>query len=229
MPPMAMPGMMGMGMYGYPDPAKVDALERSVKDLQDKMKEMKDALDTERQERSKVDLMVQFMEKRLQEEEARSNRAESRAAAAEAQVRQMENVVEGLRRSVERLQPDDSRLLGSLQKNLEEQLAPLRQGLKQKASDESLHILAKVLEQNRDAESSSSLKQRLEAVEARLERLGHEPPIISMTRPPMDRAAYFQSLHVQQTGRRLANGCEEEPQQSTVYLADPKPLLRRIP
>eukprot|EP00435_Cladocopium_sp_Y103_P067948 s182_g30.t1 len=54
MPPMAMPGMMGMGMYGYPDPAKVDALERSVKDLQDKMKEMKDALDTERQERSKA-------------------------------------------------------------------------------------------------------------------------------------------------------------------------------
>jgi len=222
-PSMPMPSMMGMpGMFGFAEQAKVDALERFVKDLQDKMKEMKDALDTERQERSKVDVKVQVMEKRLQEEEARSSRAESRATAAEAQVRQMENVVEGLRRSAERSQSDDSRLH---QKNLEEQLSLLRQGLEQKASDESLRTLAKVLEQ-KEAEPSSAMKQRLEAVEARLERLGHEPAIISMSRPPMDRAAYFQSLHVQH-GRRVTNG-EEEPQ-ATVYLADPKPLLRRIP
>eukprot|EP00913_Durusdinium_trenchii_P004928 g4575.t1 len=122
---------------------------------------------------------------------------------------------------------DDSRLLGGLQKSLEEQLAPLRQGLEQKASasDESLRLLGKVLEQSRDAEST--MKQRLEAVEARLDRMGHEPAFMPMTRhtrlllisgcrhdgsccrPPLDRVAYFQSLHVQQTGRRLANGCEE--------------------
>ena len=34
---MAMAGMMGMGMYGC-DPTKADALERSVKELQEKMK-----------------------------------------------------------------------------------------------------------------------------------------------------------------------------------------------
>ncbi|CAK9066221.1 unnamed protein product [Durusdinium trenchii] len=232
MPHMGMAGMMGMpAMYGYgADYSKVDALERSVKDLQDKMKELKDAFDTERQERSKVELTVQFLEKRLQEEESKSSRAEARVTAAEAQVRQLEGVVEGLRRSMDRPSPlDDSRLLGGLQKSLEEQLAPLRQGLEQKASasDESLRLLGKVLEQSRDAEST--MKQRLEAVEARLDRMGHEPAFMPMTRPPLDRVAYFQSLHVQQTGRRLANGCEDEPQPTNIYLADPKPLLRRIP
>ncbi|CAJ1406393.1 unnamed protein product [Effrenium voratum] len=74
-PMVGMPGMPGM--YGSPDSGKVEALERSVKELHDKMKEMRDALDTERQGRAKVDVLVQVLEKRLQDEE-RPGAAEQR-------------------------------------------------------------------------------------------------------------------------------------------------------
>lgn len=232
---LGMAGMMGgPGMCGYggagqsPEGSRVEALERSIKEMQEKLKDLRDSLDNERQERSKVEFRLQCAERRLQDEESRSNRAEARVAAVEAAAMKQEALVEGLRHQLERSQPtDDTRLVSALQKNLEEQLAPLRRGLEQKSSEE-MRLLTKVVEQARDVDSNTGLKQRLEALEVRLDRMGLDMPVMTI-RPPPERTSYFQALQVQQSGRRLANGCEDEARQGTVHLVDPKPLLRRIP
>jgi len=237
-------------------PATPGASEASLRAVEEKIRKLEMSLRDQEDHCSKADERARKADERCcrSEEQLESLRQETAA------LRRKQQEDSELIRRLQSKGEEQLQMLDAVKRDIKQE-KDLRTSheVSQKATSETLQSALKVsnsalqtaegaqqaLRQMRDERSSSlasvsasveSLerytKDRLEAVEAKIEKTQQLTADTTGTRSTPNRIAYFQGLHVQQTGRRLLGVGNEDGSGSgegVIVAREPMPLMRRIP